>query len=766
MKLWALRQPCTGLALCAGLGVAVADRWTTPLPLLIALLLVLAAALLWRPHTVGCLAFAAVSFGALHTARHHGSDARALAREFTAGGKVVHATGIVWSEPVAPTTWSKYTTCRFRLKLESIELDGVPRRPEATVEVHWAATPPAYGDRVEVRAGAANIGPVRNPGQFDFPGHMRRLGIYSELRARYPNDCRVVSSGHGGWLNRFGIRARSWVKQQIEQDLTDAPTESALILSMLLGTKGDTPEEVHEQFQRTGTLHLLAVSGLHVGMIGAIVLRLLKVLRVHRRAAVIAIIVVLCLYAVVTGFSTSCVRATIMGVVLFAAFLFDRPVAVLNSLGAAALLILAWDTNQLFAPGFQFSFALVVTIVLAAAPIDRWTRRLAQPDAFLPKALWSPWLKVGQSFWGAFAATLGVTLAAWLGSLIFMAGYFHLFSAGSILANLILVPIAFATLGLALFSLLVAPLSTQLLLVFNNANWVCAKAMLFVVEAFAILPGGHHYVELPARREPSVVEFTALDLQGGGALHLRAGGRDWLIDCGSEGSYKHTVLPYLRSRGVNRLDGFIATHGDAQHIGGALPLLANLRPRAVADTPLKDRSPYRRAWHAEMAARGRGKSLLRRGDELEIDPSTRLRILYPPAGLQRSAADDKALVFMLEASGVRVLFTSDSGFFTEQWLRQHAPDLRAEVLVKGHHAKDLSGTADFLLRVQPQAIVCSAPGFGQSLEPLVAWEKAATGRGITVFRQDLCGAVRAEIRDGVIELRGFVNGQTFRSRAR
>ncbi|HEX8311872.1 MAG TPA: ComEC/Rec2 family competence protein [Chthoniobacteraceae bacterium] len=766
MKLWALRQPCTGLALAAGLGVGLADRLVIPLPLLLLALLLQGAWLSWRPRTAGCIGFALLAFATLHTIRHHGSDARALAREFTAGSKVVQATGVVWSEPIAPKTWSKHTTCRFRLKLESIMAGGAMRTSDALVEVHWAAAPPAYGDRVELRAGAANVEPVRNPGQFDFPGYLRRQGVYSELRARYASDCRVVSHGHGRWVDRFCIRARSWVKQQIERDLTDAPTESALILSMLLGTKGETPEDVHEQFQRTGTLHLLAVSGLHVAMIGAIVLRLLKVLRVNRRAAVVTIIVVLCLYSVVTGLSTSCVRATIMGVVLFAAFLFDRPVAIFNSLGAAALLILAWDTNQLFSPGFQFSFALVFTIVIAAGPIESWTRRLVHPDAFLPKALWSPWIKLRQSVWGAFAGMLGVTLAAWLGSLIFMAGYFHLFSVGSIFANLALVPIAFAMLGLALFSLLAAPLSTHLVVLFNNANWVCAKAMLLVVEAFAVLPGGHHYVELPTRGAAPAAEFTVLDLQGGGAIHLRSGDRDWLIDCGSEGGYKYTVLPYLRSRGVNRLDGFLATHGDAQHLGAALPLLADFRPRLVADSPLKDRSPYRRVWHRELAIRGNGKALLRRGDELQLAPSARLRILYPAAGLNRSAADDKALVFMLESSGVRLLFTSDSGFFTEQWLREQEPDLRADVLVKGQHARDVSGTAGFLAAVQPRAIICSDLGFAQPAIALDAWEKSIAGSGIAVFRQDVCGAVQASIGEGVIELRGYVNGQTFRSRAR
>ena len=143
-----------------------------------------------------------------------------------------------------------------------------------------------------------------------------------------------------------------------------------------------------------------------------------------------------------------------------------------------------------------------------------------------------------------------------------------------------------------------------------------------------------------------------------------------------------------------------------------------------------------------------------------------LKVLFPPPGLVRSTADDKALVVRLECAGRRVLFMSDSGFATEQWLLQNESDLHADVIVKGQHAKDFSGTSEFISRVQPSAIVCSALGFGTTPDALDGWAKTAREKGIAVFRQDECGAAIAEIRDGEIAIRGFANGQTFKSRAR
>jgi beta-lactamase superfamily II metal-dependent hydrolase len=181
---------------------------------------------------------------------------------------------------------------------------------------------------------------------------------------------------------------------------------------------------------------------------------------------------------------------------------------------------------------------------------------------------------------------------------------------------------------------------------------------------------------------------------------------------------------------------------------------------------LRDRSPAHNRFHAELARRGIGKGLYERGDFIRISDALALRVLYPPAGLKRSAADDKALVFQLDCNGARSLCMSDSGFFTEQWLMENEPDLRSDLLIKGQHSKDFSGTLDFLSRVQPQAIVCGAAPYGQPPESLDAWERDVTQEGITVFRQDRTGAVGVIMRDGRFEARAFLGGQTFFSRAR
>ena len=759
------RQPLSGVALSAAVGIVVADRCALPISYALAAAAVAVCVTVAKPRAWLCWVFAAIAFATLHTLRHGHSDARQLAAEFADGDRVVRATGLVWSEPEKPAFWSRNITAQFRLKLEDLAIAGRMKHPAAIVNVTWAGPMPNYGDRVEFTASARNLAPARNPGPVDFTGYLNRQDIFSELTAPFAADCRIVDHAHGDRAQLFAISAQHWIRERLELDLAGSPEISALIESMVLGLQGETPAEEKQMFQRTGTMHLFAVSGLNVAMLGTIAWFLLKPLRIGRKASVVLIIPMLCGYALVTGLSASCVRATIMGALMLLAILVDRPAVVYNSLAAAALGILAWDTNQLFVPGFQFSFVLVFTIVWLARRIQLRFEPLAQPDVFLPKSLWSPRQQVCTKGWTVFSAMLGVTLSAWIGSLFFTAGYFHLFSPTSILANLFAVPLAFAVLGLGVASLLVSPVWTTGAVWFNNANWLCAKALLGVVKFFALAPGGYTYVEVPHTRAPAC-GFTIFDLHGGGAAHLRAAGRDWLLDCGHTAHYPHTILPYLRSRGVNRLDGLLLTHGDAQHISAAVEVFGDFSPRLVVDSPLKDRSPARHALFDGLTANRFGKRISRRGDKIQIAPGAVLKVLFPPPGLVRSTADDKALVVRLECAGRRVLFMSDSGFATEQWLVQNEPDLRADVIVKGHHAKDFSGTAEFIARVQPSAIVCSALGFGAEPDALDRWTKTVTAKGIAVFRQDECGAAVAEIRDGEITIRGFANGQIFKSRAR
>jgi ComEC/Rec2-related protein len=752
------RKPFLWLALAAVAGIALAAWFPQPTLPLFGACAVLALVLLRWPQPVVAVIFTGLAFYTIHAERTAGDPAAHFAQALPPSGQMAQAAGVVWSEPDAYIGSRGEPLATFRLRIESLDLAA----GLSECLVHWKGAAPAYGDRVEIRGPAQRIPGPGNPGQFDQARWLARQGVAFELHAGNRNDCKITGHDEGSRVERFAIAARAWVKSRLEAGIGDAPEIVALIESMVLGLRGDTPPEMKGLFQRTGTLHLFAVSGLNVAMLAAIAWYLLKPF-VKRRFAVWLILPLLVAYAIVTGLGASCVRATIMGGLLLLAFVFDRQAVPLNSVAAAAVLILMWDTNEIFSPGFQFSFVLVLVILGFANRLAARIEPAGRPDAFIPDSLWTRRQRWKFGLWRAFAGTIGVTLSAWLGSLIFTAGYFNLFSVASILANFLAVPLAFLILTLGVGSLLCPPAAV----IFNHANWGCAKALLGALELCSQIPGGYRYVETPRWKPAPACEVTVLDVGSGGATHLRAGGRDWLLDTGAARDYRQVLLPYLRSRGINSLAGLVLTHGDAAHLSGAVPLLDDAPPAWIAEPPLIDRSPVHRALHTELVHRAFGRRLVQRGDVLTLAPGVELRVLFPPPDWQRSRADDKTLVVRLEMVGSRVLFTSDAGFMTERWLLENEPDLAADVLVKGWHEKDFSGTPDFIAAVNPRLIVATEGAFGTPDANGEKWAAPFRTSDRAVWLQGATGAATIELPGaGAISARAFRDGQTFSSRAR
>src|SRR4029077_1393070 len=202
-------------------------------------------------------------------------------------------------------------------------------------------------------------------------------------------------------------------------------------------------------------------------------------------------------YAAVTGLHIPALRAAVMASILVGSYFFERRVFLPNSLAAAAFFILCWNTNELFSAGFQLSFAVVGAIILFADPLFGFLRRWAAPDPFLPRTLLRGPRRMMHSGFEWILRAASVSLAAWIGSLPFILWYFHIVTPISLFANLVVVPIAFFVLAVALLSLISTSLLPWLAVIFNNANWFLARLVLGIVQLFAQIPGGHSYVDHP-----------------------------------------------------------------------------------------------------------------------------------------------------------------------------------------------------------------------------------------------------------------------------
>ncbi len=752
------RQPFIGLALAAIVGILLADNFAYLPAGLVGLVLFGGFALI-RQSSPATYLFAAAAFFCVHTFRVIDSPGMRLAGELGDRTQAVTVHGFVVSEPKISTRGS----ASFLLRAISIDHDGLTSPCTATLSARWPGAV-SYGDEIRVFGVVSPIVGPRNPGEFDMRRHLARHDVRTALISRYAENGRVLRHGGGNPILRAAHLSRARMDAALGRGLEDSLDQHSLISGIVLGLRDQTPDEIEEQFQQTGTIHLFATAGLHVGIVAYLLWTLAGLLRLPRKLAICLIVPGLFFYAAITGWNTASVRAATMAAAVLGGAFLDRRVQPGNSLAAAAFFLLCIDTQQLFSMGFQLSFAVVGTIILVASPVFDFLFRRFQPDPFLPKSLYGPLRRIGLTSWRMIARGASVSLAAWLGSLLLILPYFYLITPVSLFANLAVVPLAFFVLAFGLLSLLAASIAPWLSLVFNNANWFLATIILRVVAFFAHAPAGHIYLELPHRPTGARVEITALDLGAGAAIHLRDGNTDYIIDCGANRDFARIVRGYLRSRGVNRLDGLVLTHGDAAHIGAASSIVHGFWPRQIFDNPAPDRSTAHRAIISLLEREKIPRQQLVAPNEWKIGRNIAARVLFPPSGFKADNADDQASVIqLLIAQRWRVLLTSDGGLATENLLREQGADLRSDMLIKGQHGSGNSGSVEFLAAVHPQLIIASSTPFPESEKVKDDWTQEVGARGIKLLRQDETGAVTVRFYRDRWEAVSFLRPETLRS---
>ncbi len=756
------RQPFVGLVLSATSGILCAEFAPDISRIVLGAIAVLAiVALLWR-NSLATYAFVAAAFFYLHSLQLIDTSGLRLAREIKDQSASYTVHGAVVSEPKSSSSGS----VSYLFQLNAIESENGKSISHATIYVRSRASA-EFGDELELFGMAGPVSHPRNPGEFDMRSYLARRDVRTELFVSYEGDQKLVRHHGGNPILRAAQKSRHWLQKILSRGIEDSPDVQGLITGMVLGLRHQTPEDIEEPFQQTGTLHLFAVAGLHVGIVAQLLWILAIVARLRTKAAIAFIIPALLFYAAITGLHVSSVRAALMTSVLLAGFLAERRVFTLNSLAAAAMLILCWDPNQLFSLGFQLSFSVVAAIVLFADPVFQLLKRATAADPFLPRSLFSKTRRFTERVLELIARGASVSFAAWIGSLPLMLWYYNLVTPISLIANLVVVPIAFFILAGGLLLIIAAPISSALSVIFNNANWLFARLVLVAVHFFAQLPAGHFYTQHPGWPSRARAEITVLDVGTGGVTHIRTHGHDWLFDAGAQRDYERVTRGYLRMHGINRLDGLILSHGDAGHVGGANAVLRDFRPGSVVDTAARDRSPLHRSLIAELLRSGLERTLLSAGSESRLSESVETRVLFPPENFQAKTADDQTLVLqLLIAKQTRVLLLSDSGTATEERLLHSGIDLRSDIIIKGQHHSGTSGSPEFIDAVHPQVIIATSRNFPNSERISDEWAQMIHARGIKLFRQDESGAVELKFLRRGWEARSYLTGETFRSPSR
>ena len=350
---------------------------------------------------------AGFAFAALYIWQTRGSTAGLLVESLGGEPTVASAVGRV----VGHSDGKPGDKSRFLIEVEKLELHGEILRPACRILVSAPVQPPLWNDRVAVQGTLRPIPEPRNPGQFDNRAYQARQGVTCELIVKAPADIRIEADPAFS-IHRLASDCRRWMEATLREGISGDPLVCDLLAGLVLGATSEIPENLQDQFRQTGTFHIFSVSGLHVGMIAVILWQLLRAFAMDRRACVLLIIPTLFFYALVTGWKPASVRAAAMTAIFLLGMISSRQPVPLNSLCAAAFLILAQSTTELFNPGFQLSVTVVAAILLFSSPIQAWLRAGLLPDPFLPTELWNPFQKVRANLANTVSGLVAVSLAA------------------------------------------------------------------------------------------------------------------------------------------------------------------------------------------------------------------------------------------------------------------------------------------------------------------------------------------------------------------
>jgi len=636
------------------------------------------------------------------------------------------------------------------------------------------------GQTVEISGVIARPPPPLAEGLFDYRNYLETRDIYYQLKTESTNDWRLRPP----ILSKPPLTDRflSWSKRTLALGLPAEDQPLRLLWAMTLGWRTAFTGDISEPFLRAGTMHLFAIDGLRIALISGMLVALLRVLQVSRAWCGLIAIPAIWFYTAATGWESSAIRASVMMTVVLGGWALKRPGDTVNSLAAAAFIILLWEPRQLFEASFQLSFFVVLVIALMLPPLNKISDRLLRHDPLLPNELLPRWRRALNSVMRLFMRYCALSLAAWVGSIPLSAKYFHLFSPVSTPANIVAVPLGTLALMSNLGALVCGtwlPWATEL---FNHAAWFFMVAMTDVSEWATKIPGAFFYVPAPSwisiaiyytvlivalggwlktpRRKISgavililivavyfwrwehsrgETDLTVLPLNGGHAVFVDAAGRqnDWLIDCGNENAVNFTLKNYLRAQGVNKIPRLALTEGDLKNIGGAELLDELCGIGEVWTGPVHFRSTAYNEIVAAFEKPPSRRKILNRGDAAGC-----WRVLWPSATNDFSRADDNALVLSGQFFGARILLLSDLGRAGQSALLAQTSDLRADIVVAGL-PDGSEPLADALLdAIQPKVIVIADSEFPANRRASRELKNRLSQRRIPVIYTRDAGAVK------------------------
>ncbi len=617
------------------------------------------------------------------------------------------------------------------------------------------------GDYIQAYCWLHHFEEPTNPGQFHFARYLQRRNVFVGASVPAREAIEVCKDAPQSlWIRLRGVLTDVAARGLLDHPFAETQSE-AMMAALLLGERQKIDRATNEAFRRTGLLHMLSLSGMHMAILILAVWWFCKIAGLLRPARALVCISVTLAFLLVVPIQAPILRAALTVWVYCLAILLRRRTRPLNSLSLAALVLLLWQPTQLFDAGWQLSFAGVVGIVelaprledFALDRIHAWFRTPYRDTQAPSRGI----RRVGESV----IRVLAVGTGAWLASAGILLYHFYnvtpLASVWTVFAS----PFVTAIVILGFVKIVLSFFLPTLSLLLGHFLNVLADLLIWQVKLVApvdssYLQVGHvplllivfYYllvlfaIFVPLRRpvlksglctallvllviplgllkwqrtHRDDLSLTCLDVGHGQAILAQLPGTtNLLFDAGSlygKDVGARIVTPCLDYLGLGRLDAIVASHHDVDHING-IPEVVGFRP--VSRVYLGDTffAPAPTSETAELLT----QYLATSGTHTEHVPETitadsaQVGLLWPgqeSGSREKLSENDKSLVYLIEFAGRRVLLCSDIEESAQHEIMRFYPSLKVDVVIAPHHGSARTSDSDFLKRLEPSLLICS-----------------------------------------------------------
>lgn len=674
-----------------------------------------------------------------------------------------------------------------RVHVQRVSIDGCPEPTAGDVSLTIVGTLAAESSGEwragrTIRASAVLRRPARylNEGVADHERLLARRGI--ALVGSVKSAALVQVTAEGGWFDEWASSLRAQVRRGITRHVgARDPQAAAVAVAILIGDRGSLDPDVEQRLQEAGTYHVIAISGGNIAILAGVILGGLWLLGVRGGWAAAAAVIALAIYAFVAGGGPSVIRATVMAAIYLTLRVIDQRTAPVHAIALTAAAVILANPLTIADVGLWLTFGATIAIIAGASRI------------MLPRA-W--WLR-------APAALVLASLCAELILLPIGAFVFQRVTVAGLVVNLAAVP-CMAMVQIAAMITTLADWADAASLA-DAAGWATfvgvrglidsaalvdfAPWLTWRVPSPALIVSGAYYALLVAwfltphatgLRRPiaiaaglsliwiAVAPATLARSFGDGRLHLTLmdvgqgdailvtlpNGRTLMVDTGGvslrgEFDIGDRVLgPALRARGLGRLDYLAITHGDPDHLGGAMSIVRDFHPSEIwYGVFVNNHEPLQRL--QAMASRRRSAwRWLQSNDVIELG-DVQLRVHHPstPDWQRQKVRNDDSLVMELRYRTVSMLLTGDIGQDVEQDLIAKLDLLPTVVLKSPHHGSGTSSSTAFIQAIKPKLVLISAGRGNPYGHPLPYVLERYRAVGAEVLRTDLAGQIEV-VTDG------------------